>query len=182
MPAYSRHENWQPDEDDVARAGGPQDDIVLRALSVVPFVLVAAFGVIALVGWIIVIVFGVSAPGNENSQPIWEWVQGQSLTHILTQLALAIGIGLIPLGVMLGAGWATVHGFRPDPHRLFWPIVQVLWGIVATALVVVDRVRHDVVEELGITGLDWWFAFVMVAVAMILAGVRIRRLRRDRQS
>jgi len=160
----------------------PVDDVVLRALSVVPFILVAAFGVIALVGWVFVIVFGVAAPGNENSEPIWRWVQEQSLADVLTQLALAVGIGLIPLAVMLVAGWATIHGFRSDPHPLFWPLTQLFWGIVAISLVVLDRARQDVIVELGVSRLDWWFAFLMVAAAMILAGVRLRRLRRERQS
>ena len=121
IPTYSRREDWTPDADDVARAARPPEDVALRALSVVPFVLVAALGVIALVGWVIVIVFGVSAPGNAASEPVWRWAQGQSFGHVVGQLALAVGIGLIPVAVIVAGSWATIHGFRQDPHPLFWP-------------------------------------------------------------
>ena len=181
IPTYSRREDWTPDADDVARAGRPPEDVALRALSVVPFVLVAALGVIALVGWVIVIVFGVSAPGSAGGEPIWRWAQGQSIGHVVGQLALAVGIGLIPVAVVLAGSWATIHGFRQDPHPLFWPLAELLWGIVAIALVVLDRARSQLLDDLGVSSLDWWFAFLTVAVAMVLAGVRLRRLRPDRR-
>jgi len=163
----------------VERAGRPSDDVILRALSVVPFVLVAAFGVIALVGWISVIVFGLSAPGSDGGEPIWRWVQGRSLGHVAGQLALAAGVALVPLGVTLLAGWATIHGFRSDPHRYFWPAAQLFWGVVGLGLVIVDRVWPETLRYVGVSTLDWWFAFVMVAVALILAGVRARRRSRE---
>jgi len=177
IPAYSRRERWEPGEDEIARAGRPPEDVILRALSVVPFVLVAAFGVIALVGWVSVIVFGLGSPGSAGGEPIWRWVQGQSLGRIVGQLALAVGIALVPLAVTLLAGWATIHGFRSDPHPYFWPAAQLFWGIVGIGLVVVDRVWPETLEELGVSTLDWWFAFVMAAVALILAGIRARRRR-----
>jgi hypothetical protein len=179
IPRYSHTENWKPDEDDVAASQQPSsDDVILRALSVVPFVLVAAFGVVALVGWVIVVVFGVAAPGNAAGRPIWRWAQGQTLGHVLAELALAVGIGLIPLAVVLFAGWATAHGFRVRPHPLFWPAAELFWGIVAVALVVLDRFRSSIITDLQLGTLDRWFLFGVVVAAGLLAGIRVRRLRR----
>ncbi len=179
IPSYSHVENWKPEVDDVEPLyGRSSDDVVLRAASVIPFVLVAAFGVIALVGWIIVIAFGVAAPGNPHALPIWRWVQGQTAAQVLGQLAVVIGIGLIPLAIVLAASWATLHGFRERPHPLFWPAAELFWGAVAIALVAVDRTQHQLVHKvLGLGTLDWWFLFALVAAAVILAGMRIRRLR-----
>ena len=47
--------------------------------------------------------------------------------------------------------------------------------VAAVGLVVIDRVRHAWITGLGLTALDWWFMFGMVAFAMIVAGVRLRR-------
>ena len=53
MPRYSHRgldtspSEWEPDEDDVRRAQIPQRGGVLRGLSVAPFALVAAVGLIA---------------------------------------------------------------------------------------------------------------------------------------
>jgi hypothetical protein len=182
IPRYSPRENWEPDADDLARAGRSPDDVALRALSVAPFVLVAALGVIALVGWTVVIVFGVSAPGSSGGEPIWRWAQDQGMGEIVAQVALAVAVGLIPAAVVLVGGWATVHGFRQRPNPLFWPAAELFWGIVAVTLVVADRTRSEMLADAGISAVDWWFAFLTVAAAMVLAGVRLRRLRRARQS
>ena len=50
-------------------------------------------------------------------------------------------------------------------------------GAGRVGLVVIDRVRHAWITALGLTGLDWCFAFGMVAFAMIIAGLRLRRAR-----
>jgi hypothetical protein len=180
IPSYSHTENWRPDEDDIAASQHPSnDDFILRVVSVIPFVLIAAFGVIALVGWFIVVVFGVEAPGNPDAQPIWRWAQGESFSHVLSQVGLAVVIGLIPLVVTVLAGWATVHGFRSRPHHLFWPIAELFWGIVATAMVVLSRSDNRQLAELKLSGLDKAFLFGAVLAAVVVAGMRVRRLRRQ---
>ena len=49
------------DEERAAGPEGPSADIVLRALSVVPFLLVAAIGLIAIISWVLIILFGVGS-------------------------------------------------------------------------------------------------------------------------
>ena len=180
LPRYSPHGDWKPDEDDVARAHRPVDDTLLRALSVAPFVLVGALGLMATIGWMVVVVFGLAAPGSRSAGPVWRWAQGQDPWHVLWQLVLAVGIGLIPLTITLAAGWATVHGFRRRPHALFWPTAQLFWGIVAIGLIAADRLYSASMDDLGVGTLDRWFGFLLVAAAAILAGVRHRRERRER--
>jgi hypothetical protein len=41
--------------------------------------------------------------------------------------------------------------------------------------VYLDRARQAWLDDLGLSRLDWWFAFGVVAFAMVLAGVRLRR-------
>jgi hypothetical protein len=158
------------DEERAAGPEGPSADVVIRALSVIPFVLTAALGLIAIVSWGLIIVLGVG-----SGDPIWQAAQGLSVAELLWQLLLVILIALIPAGVTLIASWATVRGFREDSSRTFWTVVQGLWGLAAVGLVVVDRTRQTWGEEMGFSALDWWFMFGVVAFAMILAGVRLRR-------
>ncbi len=163
------------DEERAAGPDGPSADVVVRALSVIPFVLAAALGLIGVISWVLIIVLGVG-----SGDPIWEVAQGLSTGELLWQVLLAVLIGLVPAGVTLIASWATTQGFPEDASRTFWTIVQSLWGLAALGLVVVDRTHAAWIEEMGFSAFDWWFVFGVVAFAMILAGVRLRRAPRAR--
>jgi hypothetical protein len=156
------------DEERAAGPEGPTIDLVLRGLS--------ALGLIAIVSWVLLVVLGVG-----SSDPIWVAAQGMSIAKLLGQIAVAVLIGLAPLTFTLAASWAAARGFREDSSKTFWTVIQSLWGLAAVALVVVDRARHDWLDAWGFTALDWWFAFGVVAFAMILAGVRLRRAPRTRR-
>jgi hypothetical protein len=158
------------DEERAVGPEGPSADIVLRALSVVPFLLAAAVGLIAIVSWVLIILFGVG-----SAEPIWESVQGLSAGELVWQLFLAVVIGVVPVIVTLGASWATAHGFREDAGRPFWTMAEGVWGLIAIGLVYVDRTRQGWLDDAGLSGIDWWFALAVVAFAMILAGIRLRR-------
>jgi hypothetical protein len=50
-----------------------------------------------------------------------------------------------------------------------------VWGLVAVGLVYVERTWDASLQDIGLSGLEWWFGLGVVAFAMILAGVRLRR-------
>ncbi len=162
------------DEEEAVGPEGPSTDVIVRALSVVPFLLVAALGLIGIVSWVLIILFGIG-----SGKPIWDAIQGLSIAQLLWQLLLAVLIGLLPLAVVLAASWAASRGFRQDSGKAFWTVTQGLWGLMALALFYVEAVRHDLLDRYGFSAIDWWFAFGVVAFAMILAGVRLRRAPRS---
>jgi hypothetical protein len=162
------------DEERAAGPEGPSADIVVRALSVVPFLLLAAFGLIGVISWVLIILFGVG-----DGDPIWVAAKGLSFGHLVWQLVLAILIGLIPLLVVLGASWATSRGFGADASRTFWTVVQALWGLAGIGLIALRQFRQAWLSDAGFSGFNWWFLFGMVAFAMILAGMRLRRAPRS---
>jgi hypothetical protein len=94
---------------------------------------------------------------------------------LLWQLAVAVLIGLVPVLITLGSSWAAARGFSEVSGRPFWTAVEGVWGLVAVGLVYVDRARQEWLDDLGFSRLDWWFAFGVVAFAMVLAGMRLRR-------
>jgi hypothetical protein len=158
------------DEEAAAGPGGASADIVLRALSVLPFLLVAAIGLIAIVSWVLIIVLGAG-----SAEPIWDAVAGMSGGELVWQLLLAVLIGAAALLVTVLGSWATAHGFQEDSGRPFWIMTQGVWGLVAVGLVYVERTWDTSLRDLGLSGLEWWFGLGVVAFAMILAGVRLRR-------
>jgi hypothetical protein len=162
------------DEERAAGPDGPSVDIVVRASSVVPFLLSAALGLIGIVSWVLIILFGVG-----GGEPIWRAVQGLSAAELLWQLLLAVLVGLAPVAIVLAASWATAHGFQEDSGRTFWTVTQGLWGLGGLGLVYVKQARPEWMGQLQFSATDWWFAFGVVAFAMILAGVRLRRAPRS---
>lgn len=162
------------DEEEAAGPGGASADIVVRALSVIPFLLMAALGLIGIVSWVLIILLGVG-----SGDPIWIAAQGLSVWELLWQLFVALLIGLLPLAVVLGASWATSRGFREDSGKTFWTVTQGVWSLLALGLIYVWSARRDLLGQFGFSATDWWFAFGVVAFAMILAGVRLRRAPRS---
>lgn len=166
-----------PDDEEVsASPEGYSAGVLLRALSVLPFLFIAAVGLIAVVSWVLIVVLGAG-----SAEPIWDAVEGMSGGELVWQLVLAVLIGVVPVLVTLAASWATAHGFREDSSRQFWILAQGVWGLVAIGLVYADRTWQSSLEDFGLSGLEWWFGLGVVAFAMILAGIRLRRAPRAGQ-
>ena len=164
----------EDEEEEAVGPGSADRDVVVRALSVVPFLLVAALGFIALVSWVLILVFGLG-----GGAPIWRALRELSAVELLWQLFLALSIGLACVAVTVAATWATGRGFNEYSGRVFWTLTQGVWGLALIGVVYLWRSSPDWVAGFGLTGTDWWFAFGVVAFAMITAGVRLRRAPRS---
>ena len=162
---------WKPSAEDIRAAEAPRPQFALRVLSVLPFILLGAFAVIAFVAWIAVIVFGL---GTENGT-IWQWAAGRSAGEVVSQLALAVAIAAIPVAVAILSIWATLRGFDDGPALHFWLFTEVVFAAAALALVLGRSRWPEFMDSIALKGTEWWFAFAVVAFAMTTAHLRVRR-------
>ena len=96
----------------------------------------------------------------------------------MSQLALAIVIGLVPVGVAVLSIWATLRGFSDSPALYFWLFTEIVFAAAALALVLGRVQWPEFMESIALKGTEWWFAFVVVAYSMTMAHLRVRRDRR----
>jgi hypothetical protein len=168
---------WKPSEEDISAAQQPGSGIVLRALSVIPFVALGVLGVLALVAWVAVFVFGV---GNINGA-VWTWAHGKPAAEVVTQVALLLLLGLACAAVAGLSIFATAYGFKERQPRFFWPAAETLWGALLVLLVWASASHPALMRDLGLTGVQWWFTFLWLAFAMVVAGLRLRRAGHDEE-
>jgi hypothetical protein len=162
---------WKPSDDDVSRAQHRQPPIVLRVLTVIPFMITGILGLIALVSWIAIVVFGVGT----SRGTLWHWVAGRPAREVASQLALASLIGLACAAVAGLSVYAASYAVRERQPRYFWQVSQAVFSALALLLVIGGRVYPHVMSDIGLTGGSWWVAFAILAYAIIVIGVRIRR-------
>jgi len=165
---------WKPSDEDIRAAQAPRPQFALRMLSVLPFILFGAFSVIAFVSLIAVVIFG----AGTDRGAVWQWAAGRSAGEVVSQLALAIVIGLVPAGVAVLSIWATLRGFRESPALYFWLFTEIVFAAVALALVLGRVQWPEFMQSIALKGTEWWFAFVVVAYPMTMAHLRVRRDRR----
>jgi hypothetical protein len=167
---------WKPSDEDVRAAQQrPAAGLVLRVVSVIPFVALGVLGVLSLVSWAAVFVFGV---GNDNGA-VWTWAQGRPLGEVIVQVALMLLLGLACLAVAVGSICATMIGVKERQPRWFWLVAQLVFGGLLILLIWGSRAHADVMQQLELTGLTFWFMFVWLAFSMTVAGLRMRRLGHD---
>jgi hypothetical protein len=165
---------WRPSDEDVRVAQAPRPQFGLRVLSVLPFILFGAFSVIAFVSWIAVVIFG----AGTDRGTVWQWAAGRGAGEVVTQLALAILVGLIPVGVAILSIWATMRGFSDSPALYFWLFAESVFAVAALALVLGRVQWPQLMDSIALKGTEWWFAFIVVAYSMTVAHLRVRRDRR----
>ena len=162
---------WKPSDEDILAAQAPLPQFALRVLSVLPFILAGAFGVIAFVAWIVVLVLGV---GTDRGTA-WTWANGKPAGEVVTQAGLLIFIGLLCAGVVALSIYATTYGFRTQQPRHFWGIAQSVFSALGFLLLLGRTMFPGFMKDIGLTGGQWYFAFGLVAFAMIVVGLRMRR-------
>jgi hypothetical protein len=165
---------WKPSEEDVRAAQEHDPGLVLRIASVLPFVLVGAFGVIAFVAWIVVFIFGVR-PAGQKSQPVWEWATGKPAGEVVPQVLLLVLIGVVCAGVVVASIYATGYGVRARQPRRFWFVAQAVFSVLGFLLLAGRSISPGFMKEIGLTGREWYFAFGVIAFSMIVIGMRMRR-------
>lgn len=142
----------------------------LRVLSVLPFIIFGAVAVIAFVAWVALVIFGL----GPDQETIWRWASGRGVGEVLVQIALAVGIGLIPVAILLLSMWATARGFSGRPAPQFWLFAEIVYAALGLALVAGRTQWPGFMESIGLTGTQWWFALSVMGYSMTVAHLRVR--------
>lgn len=165
---------WKPSDADILAAQTPRPHFALRVFSVLPFILFGAFSVIAFVAWIAVVVLGL---GTDRGT-LWHWAAGRGAGEVVSQVALAIVIGLVPAGVAVLSVWATLRGFDDGPALYFWLFTEIVFAAAVLALVMGRVQWPEFMDNIALKGTEWWFALAVVAFSMTMAHLRVRHDRR----
>ena len=105
----------------------------------------------------------------------WTWAKGKPPGEVATQVGLLILIGLLCAGVVALSIYATTYGFRTQQPRYFWGIAQGVFSALGFLLLLGLRMFPGFMKDIGLTGGRWYFTFALVAFAMIVVGLRMRR-------
>jgi hypothetical protein len=163
--------DWRPDPASLPKDSRSDPSLTLRVLSVVPFMLAGAIGVIAVVAWLAVLVLGIGI----DRGTVWQWAAGQPFGVVITQLGLLILVGVACAALVVGSIYATGIGFGTVQPRWFWALAEAICVALALALVAGKTVASDAMASIGLTGRDWFFALGVVVFSAIVIRMRHRR-------
>lgn len=162
---------WRPDPASQVDAGPSHPGLTLRVLSVVPFVLAGAIGVIALVSWLLVLVLGIGI----DRGAVWQWAAGRSAGEVIVQGGLLILVGAACAALVVASIYATGIGFSVAQPRWFWPLSEGICVALALILVAGRTVAPDTMAAIGLSGQDWFFALGVIVFSAIVIRMRRRR-------
>lgn len=148
--------------------------LALRLLSVVPFVLLGALGVIATVSWFVVLVLGVGL----DRGAVWAWAAGRPFFEGAGQVVLLLLVGVACGGVVVLSIYATLRGFGDRQPAWFWPLSEAVCLLVGGGLLLAQAQTPQTLSEIGLTGLDWVFTLAVVTYSAVVIHLRWRQARR----
>lgn len=161
---------WKPSEEDVRAAQQPQGGLLLRVVSVVPFIGLGALGVLALVSWVAVMVLGVGT----GRGAVWTWARGRSAGDVLAQVALMLLIGAACAALTGLAIFATAYGVRPRQPAFFWRLSAAFFAGLVVLLAWGRAAYPALMRDLGLAGVNWWFVSACLVFSVAVAGLRLR--------
>lgn len=171
--------HWHADDVPLPGPGTTGGSLLLRVLSIIPFVLLGAISAIATAAWVLVLVLGV---GLERGA-VWSWASGKPLSVIVSQtgLLLLIGIGCVALVVV--SLYAASIGFGSTEPRWFWPVAEASAFLLLAGLIAGRALAPGELAEAGFTDRDWYLAFAVMVYSAVVMRLRRRsaagRRRRD---
>jgi hypothetical protein len=151
------------------KAFPPRPGLLLRLVSIVPFLLLAVSGIVATIGWFLIIVLG-----GGRRDPIWAWAASRSARDAVPQIAAAVGLGIFVFGIVMVSMWAALHGLEATSGKLFWRLAEAAFFLLAVTLTVVVATQPDFVGELGMSRGEWLLGFGFIGFSLSVFRLRER--------
>lgn len=146
--------------------------LVLRSLSVVPFVVVGLVAFLAAVSLLAIVLLG-----GGGGQSLASWVRGRSGGQIAAGILQLLGLELACAAVIVISWRALRYGFRAEARAWFWLVSAAIGGAGAVSLFVVRLADPSVVDSISLGGHDW---LVLLALFGLMATTSVLRLRQGR--
>lgn len=162
---------WRPDQSLLAESDDTPVSLATRILSVIPFVLLGALGVIATVAWVIVLVFGAGLTRGS----VWTWASGRPAGEVVSQVGLLLLIGVACAGVVVVSIYATGIGFGTEQPSWFWPLCETICLLLGAALFAARAVAPETLAELGLAGWDFSIVLGVIVYSAIIMDLRRRQ-------
>lgn len=144
--------------------------VVLRTLSVVPFLIVGLLAFLAAVSLLAIVVFG-----SGSGQSLASWVRGRGGGEIVTGILQLIGLEAACGAVILVCWLALRYGFKAEARRWFWASSATVGAAGAALVVVLRTATPHTLESVSVSGQDWLAPVVLFALMLVTAALRLRR-------
>jgi hypothetical protein len=161
-----------------ARVGQPAAEIppglIIRGLSVVPFVVLGLLAFLGAVSLLLIVVFG-----SGSGQSIVSWMRGRSGGQIAAGILELVGLELGCGAVMLVSWLAIQYGFKEQARAWFWVVATAI-GAAGTALVIaVSAAGARSYGSVSVSGHNWLVALPLFVLMTVASALRLRRRRRS---
>jgi hypothetical protein len=144
--------------------------LILRGLSVVPFVIVGLLAFLAAVSLLVIVVFG-----SGGGQTLASWVRGRSGGQIAAGIMQLLGLELACGAVILLCWLALRYGFKERARAWFWATSTVVGAAGAALVIVVQLSDPHAYSSASIGGHDWLVGLALFLLMTVTSTLRWRR-------
>lgn len=144
-------------------------DFLMRAVTVVPFVILGVLVFLAAVSLLVIVVFG-----QGRGSTLLSWLHSHSAGQIALGLLELLGLEAAFAG-LLGVLWLAVReGVKERSKSWFWP-VSLVFGLCGAAAVLGTRLLYPHALSASMSGHDWLAPLVLAVYLVAAAAYRMRR-------
>lgn len=145
-------------------------DFLVRAVTVVPHVIVGLLSFLAGISLLVIVVIG-----SGGGPSVLAWAHGRNAGQIAFGVLELFGLEAACAGIIVVMWLAVREGAKARPRAWFWPL-NLAVGVCAAAVVLVARLLSPhMLTRASLGGHDWLAPLVLAVYLTVAAAYRLRR-------